>query len=229
MKSIVGYFFVAMIGFLFLLTLFFFHKTISSWYTKQKNIKDYVELTALTLTLAMAFLSIYNSDITIKEARNFFNIQTRPYITIENVAIKVYDDVKLRNGVDKYCKYFIKLKNNGNIPASDVSSMENISFKNKDGDIVKLSTHPTSKDDIPISRMTGSFIIGTGEISRQMEGDLWINKEDADPIRDGNKAVNFDISIFYSAPRYNMRWNYKINAELIGKNLEIKHEEETSL
>lgn len=213
-------------GLLLLYACYLAHKIILAWRNDQDIDKSKIEIAALVLSLALAFFSIYSSNKTLEDSRKFFMIQTRPYVGILGAAINVQDGGQLRNGVEKLCEYTIALKNYGNIPATDVASEINISFKNKQGDLVVLSTHPR-KDEILITPSTGPFFIGPGDTTRFITGTLYINQDDADPIKAGAKTVILDVKISYSASEYDTKWKYEISAVSTGKNFAINKESES--
>lgn len=189
-------------------------------------IKESIESIGIVIgcivALATGFYSIHSANAALRSAERFATIQTRPYIYLEGMNFKVYDD--MRNETDKHCEYELLLKNSGNIPASDVSMDLDVYFKNKEGNIFELSTYKTGKDIVCIPSDKKPFVIATGDLSRIRTGLLWINKEDADPIANGSKAVGFNIIITYSAPSYSNRWTYAINGELLAGKFLIKDE-----
>ena len=195
---------------------------------EKEKLRETGVLTGMLLSLAIAFYSIYNSNVSLQEAKKLAVIQTRPYITVEWVGFEISNDVnKTRGSFEKSCEYLIFLRNTGSIPAEDVSVALTLSYKNKEGNgLFKLSNNPDVKDAIPIPSNSGVFMVSPGKIFRVTKGDLFIHKDDADDITSGSRPVIVNLHIVYSALAYGKKWEYSIDGELKGKEFLIKSEKE---
>ena len=212
-------FFLLLIGSALLIRIFLLfivgHKT---------DIQSLSIIAGLVFTLATAIFSIHSSMESLKQAENLALFQVRPFIALEAMGVQVLGET---DGTNTHCVFSGSIKNYGHNAAKLGSDIVQLSFKNEDGKVIRLSSNPVDGDVIKIQSSSKNIVVGGGTTARSSRTDFWVKDKDAEFIKKGLTPFSFKITIPYSMAGFKKVWEYDIEGQCaLGKETTILHEEE---